>query len=239
MEGRARRGALFEAFIAGFIDGVTWKAMLVVADGAFPGKGLGALLSRRIDGLRKASGVPDGEGDAALAFPIWADESGLAVDLSTRFSDRRDRVLGPGGAPAEPVRPRFVQRHSGVLVIDTLNPQSLYRPVAGPAEPGGYPDRRSVQPGEDDRDTEVVIVADLRAAGARVVDANVLWSYARQVVSTTLHGPARRMLRVLREVVFVDPGLGIVACVHVDVEGRPWWLLAFAPEEDAVRFFRP
>ncbi|MFC4910863.1 hypothetical protein [Actinomadura gamaensis] len=88
---------------------------------------------------------------------------------------------------------------------------------------------------DDEDDTGVVIVADLTAAGVRVLDAPALWRYASRVIADTLRDPrrpetwprARRTLRSLRRVVLVDPRLGLGLCLALDDRGAPRCLLAF------------
>src|SRR5690606_38650108 len=43
----ARRRALADAFVAEFVGSAAWRATLAVLDGAFPGRGMAAALSRR------------------------------------------------------------------------------------------------------------------------------------------------------------------------------------------------
>ncbi|MEV5575566.1 hypothetical protein AB0L06_36480 [Spirillospora sp. NPDC052269] len=115
------------------------------------------------------------------------------------------------------------------------------------------------QPGEDDRgrahgddedDTGVVIVADLTAAGVRVLDAAAVWRFASRIIADTLRDPrrpesrqrARRTLRSLRRVVMVDPRLGLGLCLGLDDRHTPRCLLVFRVERTEVaipRFVRP
>ncbi|REE96287.1 hypothetical protein [Thermomonospora umbrina] len=236
-------------FIRAFTAGVTWKALLVVADGAFPGQGVTGTLSRRAEEMAGAAFLPPG-GDPGVPYPVWSDDSGLSLDLSVHFAGVGVRGLS-AGRPPEPgwaalgMSSRdtgFRQRHHGVLVIDTLNPQSLYRPFGGPVqpddEPSALPDA-SLPP--DGPDAGVVIVADLRRAGTRVVNAASLWRYGCRTVTSALYDPARpdsraatrEELRALRHLAYVDPALGLGLVVQVDVARRPWCPLGFVIEEDA------
>ncbi|WP_146087670.1 hypothetical protein [Thermomonospora echinospora] len=245
-------------FVRSYAATVTWKAMLVVADGAFPGLGVTGTLTRRMDELLGAAFLPAG-GDGGAPFPVWPDDSGLALDLSVHFAGAGVRGLGGGTASrsAEPgwtalgVGPGsgrgapagFRQRHHGVLVIDTLNPQSLYRPFGGPIQPDHEPaDRSGPADAADGPDAGVVIVADLRGAGTRVVNAGSLWRHACRTVTSALYDPARpeswaqtrEELRSLRHVAYIDPALGLGLVVYVDAARRPWCPLGFVIEEDTV-----
>ncbi|HEX2312523.1 MAG TPA: hypothetical protein VHJ17_02250 [Thermomonospora sp.] len=240
-------------FLRTFTASVTWRALLVVVDGAFPGQGVTGVLTRRAEELAEAVFLPPG-GDPGAPFPVWADDSGLALDLSVHFAGVGVRGLGAGpgrraddaGWAALNVRSRdtgFRQRHHGVLVVDTLNPQSLYRPFGGPVQPDDEPSGpadTAVLP--DGPDAGVVIVADLRRAGNRVVTARSLWRYGCQAMTSALYDPSRpetraatrEELRALRHVAYVDPALGLCLVVQVDAARRPWCPLGFVVEEDAV-----
>ncbi|WP_198679371.1 hypothetical protein [Thermomonospora amylolytica] len=251
-------------FLRAFAGGDTWKAMLVVADGVFAGTGVRGALTLRVDealgdGTDPAYAYPE------VPFPVWTGASGLVLDLSARFAGTRVRVLGGDAARGDVEgwtalgvrsggRAGFRQRHHGVLVIDTLNPRSLYRPFGGPARPNDEPiGPEAVGEAAEGPDAGVVIVADLREAGVRVLDAAALWRYACRTVTTALYDPrtpatweqTRRELRGLRHVGCIDPGLGLGLVIHLDADRRPWCPLGFLIDEDpatgqaAARLLRP
>ncbi|ACY96458.1 hypothetical protein Tcur_0868 [Thermomonospora curvata DSM 43183] len=246
-------------FIRSFAATVTWKAMLVVADGAFPGLGVAAALIGRIGELLGAVFLPSG-GDGGAPFPVWTGEQGLVLDLSTRSAgagrllgdpaygaaDRREPGWTALGVEAGRAAPSgFRQRHHGVLVIDTLNPQSLYRPFGGPAQPDRDPADRTdaaVAAPDGGPDAGVVIVADVSRTGRRVVTAGSLWRHACRTVTWALYDPARpeswpqtrAELRALRHVGYIDPALGLALVLYVDAARRPWCPLGFLVEEDAT-----
>ncbi|MBW8485819.1 hypothetical protein [Actinomadura parmotrematis] len=234
-----RRRALVDGFVDEFVGGATWQATLAVLEGAFPGLGMASTLSGRADELWRAGDVLDRSGGRKLGLPVWTDGMGMVFDLSARRAP---------GAPRGPRagHPRASRPYAGAFVIDTLDPLRYHRAVGGPRPPqDGVPEPRSAE--EDD--TGVVIVAELSAAGARVLDSVALWRHAGRVVTATLDDPlsppsrvrARRALRALRRVVFVDPVLGVGLCLQIDAARTPRCLLAFAvdrTEVTAPRFVR-
>ena len=238
-----RRKALADAFVSEFVGSTTWRATLAVLEGAFPGHGMAAGLSRRTDEWWRGMDALDRKSAARLGVPVWLDDAGMVFDLSARFGVRaRPPVRGRAG------RPRASRPYAGAFVIDTLDPLRYHRAVGGPRAPGDMPGEAAV-PSADDDDSGVVIVVDLTAAGVRVLDSAALWRYAGRVVTGTLHeaerpetrGRTRRALRALRRVVLVDPDLGLGLCLQLDAARVPRCLLAFSVDrrEDAPRFVRP
>ncbi|MFG2006380.1 hypothetical protein ACGFNU_45270 [Spirillospora sp. NPDC048911] len=231
----SRRKALVDTFVSGFVDSTIWQATLAVLEGAFPGLGLAALLTRRADDLwRTMDTLADG-GAAKLGLPAWLDDAGMVFDLSAHLN-----------VPDEPAsKPRASWPYAGAFVIDTLDPLRYHRAVGGPLAPRDQAQTRP-QAGESD-DTGVVIVADLARARVRVLDSAALWRYAGQIVVTTLYDPlrpesrvrTRRALRGLQRVVFIDPRLGLGLCLEVDVVRTPRCLLSFRVDSGAPRFVRP
>lgn len=243
-----RREALVEEFIGEFVGSGAWQAMLAVLEGAFPGLGLAARLDRGADGLWEITDVLDRTGGTRLGVPVWLDDAGMVFDLSAHRS-RGVRTVRPQK------RARASWPYAGAFVIDTLDPLRYHRAVGGPMAPGARPGRpregalAAAPPGEDD-DTGVVIVADLTAAGVRILDSAALWRHAGRIVAAALHDPARpdsrararRALGALRRVVVVDPGLGLGLCLRVDASRTPRCLLAFGIDRtgaQAPRFLRP
>ncbi|MFC5752099.1 hypothetical protein [Actinomadura rugatobispora] len=247
-----RRRTLVDAFVAEFVASVTWRATLAVLEGAFPGLGMAATLSRRTDELWRTIDTLDAVGATGLGVPAWLDHAGMAFDLSARLP-LRPRPADPGAQ----ARPRASWPYAGAFVIDTLDPLRYHRPVGGPLAPRDLtpegtpapPGAQTPPPGEED-DSGVVIVADLATAGRRVLDSAALWRYAGRVVTATLHDPlhpetrtqTRRALRALRRVVLIDPGLGLGLCLQIDVARSPRCLLAFHVDRDnpqTPHFVRP
>ncbi|MBT2213003.1 hypothetical protein [Actinomadura sp. NEAU-AAG7] len=236
----ARREALADAFVAEFAGSSTWRAMLAVLEGAFPGLGMAATLTRRTDEIWQTMEGLDRPAAARLGLPAWLDDSGMVFDLSAHLGERRKSRGGSGP-------PRASRPYVGAFVIDTLDPLRYHRAVGGPLAPGEGtlppPDAR-----EDD-DTGVVIVANLTSAGVRVLDSVALWRYAGRVVTGTLReggradsgARTRRALRALRRVVFVDPDLGLGLALRIDAARTPRCLLAFRVDDAAAapRFVRP
>lgn len=116
--------------------------------------------------------------------------------------------------------------------------------------PGEHESDRGHAYAADEDDTGVVIVADLTAAGVRVLDAQAVWRFASRIVADTLRDPrrpetwsrTRRTLRSLRRVVMVDPRLGLGLCLGLDGGNAPRCLLAFRIDRTEVavpRFVRP
>ncbi|MDL4820372.1 hypothetical protein [Actinomadura opuntiae] len=245
MDDPGRRRALADGFMIEFVGSTTWRAMIAVLEGAFPGLGMAATLSRRTDELRGMVDGLDRTASSKLGLPTWLDDAGMVFDLSTHLSARnaaRTRV--------RPGRPRASRPYAGAFVIDTLDPLRYHRAVGGPREPRDLPeDAPPAASGEDD-DSGVVIVANLTSAGVRVLDSLALWRYAGRVVTGALHEPsrprtrarARRALRALRRAVVIDPDLGVGLCLQVDAGHAPRCLLAFAVDRTdgaAPRFVRP
>ena len=239
-----RRKALADAFVADFVGSTTWRATLAVLEGAFPGLGMAATLSRRTDELWRTMDALDRKAVAGLGVPAWVDEAGMVFDLSAHIGGRAVR------APERQGRPRASRPYAGAFVIDTLDPLRYHRAVGGPRAPRDLPGEGAlpVSSAEDD-DSGVVIVASLTSAGVRVLDSAALWRYAGQVVTGTLHEQGRpetrvrvrRALWALRRVVFVDPELGLGLCLQLDAARVPRCLLAFSVDrtEGAPRFVRP
>ncbi|WP_146059005.1 hypothetical protein [Actinomadura rubteroloni] len=175
----ARRRAHVDAFVAEFVGGATWQATLAVLEGAFPGLGIASELSGRTDDLWRSIDALDLVGGAALGVPAWSDASGMVFDLSAHRAPG-EALSGDRAA----VRSRASRPYAGAFVIDTLDPLRYHRAMGGPQAPGGKasPGRTA---GEED-DTGVVIVADLTAAGDRILDAPALWRHAGRVVTATL-----------------------------------------------------
>ncbi|KAB2342131.1 hypothetical protein [Actinomadura rudentiformis] len=229
------REALVDTFVSGFVDSAIWQATLAVLEGAFPGLGLAAMLTRRADELQRTMDSLQDGGAARLGLPAWVDEAGMVFDLSAHLNIREE--------PAS--KPRASWPYAGAFVIDTLDPLRYHRAVGGPLAPRD-PAQARPQTGEGD-DTGVVIVADLTKARVRVLDSAALWRYAGQIVVATLYDPllpetrtrTRRTLRALQRVVFIDPRLGLGLCLQVDVVRTPRCLLAFRVDSGAPRFVRP
>ncbi|WP_242900636.1 hypothetical protein [Actinomadura terrae] len=235
----ARREALADAFVTEFAGSSTWRAMVAVLEGAFPGRGMAATLTRRTDEIWQTMEGLDRPAAARLGLPAWLDDAGMVFDLSAHLEERR-ASRGSSGPP------RASRPYVGTFVIDTLDPLRYHRAVGGPLAPGDGtlppPDAR-----EDD-DTGVVIVAHLASAGARVLDSVALWRYAGRVVTGTLRdggrpdagARTRGALRALRRVVFVDPDLGLGLALRIDAARTPRCLLAFRVDDTAApRFVRP
>ncbi|WP_165975977.1 hypothetical protein [Actinomadura rubrisoli] len=248
MDDPARRKALADAFVAEFVGSTTWRATLAVLEGAFPGLGMAATLSRRTDELWRTMEGLDRRAAANLGLPAWLDDAGMVFDLSAHLNVRSaSRPLRSGA-------PRVSRPYVGAFVIDTLDPLRYHRAVGGPLAPRDLPGEgalpvSSAGAGEGD-DSGVVIVANLTSAGVRVLDSAALWRYAGRVITGTLHeavrpetkARARRALRALRRVVFVDPDLGLGLCLQIDAARTPRCLLAFSVDRtDAVepQFVRP
>ncbi|RFS84535.1 hypothetical protein D0T12_13280 [Actinomadura spongiicola] len=242
-----RRRAQADAFVAEFVGGATWRATLAVLDGAFPGLGLAATLSRRTDELWRMVDAADRRAAVRLGVPLWLDDAGMVFDLSAHLGVRAVRApLAGRTAP-----PRASRPYAGAFVIDTLDPLRYHRAVGGPRAPRALAGDHVLPVPDDveDDDTGVVIVANLRSAGVRVLDSAALWRYASQMITDTLHEAARpetrvrarRALRALRHVVVVDPDLGLGLCLQVDVARVPRCLLAFGVDrtEGLSRFVRP
>ncbi|TDC73438.1 hypothetical protein E1285_44640 [Actinomadura sp. 7K507] len=239
-----RRRSLADAFVAEFVGSTTWRATLAVLEGAFPGLGMAATLSRRTDEWWRTMDALDRKSAAALGVPAWLDEAGMVFDLSARLGGSAARVPVRERAG----RPRASRPYAGAFVIDTLDPLRYHRAVGGPRAPGDMPGAAAVPSAEDD-DSGVVIVAHLTSAGVRVLDSAALWRYAGRVVTGTLHEAerpetrvrVRRALRALRRVVLVDPDLGLGLCLQLDAARVPRCLLAFSVDrtQDAPRFVRP
>ncbi|MFI0452476.1 hypothetical protein [Actinomadura sp. 6N118] len=231
----AGREALVDTFVSGFVDSAIWQATLAVLEGAFPGLGLAAMLTRRADELQRTMDSLQDGGAARLGLPAWVDEAGMVFDLSAHLNVREE--------PAS--KPRASWPYAGAFVIDTLDPLRYHRAVGGPLAPRD-PAQTRPRTGEGD-DTGVVIVADLTKARVRVLDSAALWRYAGQIVVATLYDPllpetrtrTRRTLRALQRVVFIDPRLGLGLCLQVDVVRTPRCLLAFRVDSGAPRFVRP
>ncbi|MEU5882765.1 hypothetical protein [Spirillospora sp. NPDC047279] len=230
----AERKALVDRFVSGFVDSAIWQATLAVLEGAFPGLGLAAMLTRRADDLWRTMDTLAEGGAAKLGLPVWLDEAGMVLDLSAHRN----------GRPEPPGKPRASWPYAGAFVIDTLDPLRYHRAVGGPLAPREQPQTRPVE-GDD---TGVVIVADLAGARVRVLDSAALWRYAGQIVVSTLYDPSRtetrartrRALRALQRVVFIDPHLGLGLCLQIDVVRTPRCLLAFRVDRgDTPRFVRP
>ncbi|MFG2249315.1 hypothetical protein [Spirillospora sp. NPDC048823] len=242
-----RRKALADAFVAEFVGSTTWRAMLAVLEGAFPGLGMAATLSRRTDELWRTMDALDRKSAARLRVPAWLDDAGMVFDLSAQLGMRTART----SLRERPGRPRASRPYAGAFVIDTLDPLRYHRAVGGPRAPRDLPGEGAlpVPPVAEDDDSGVVIVANLTAAGVRVLDSAALWRYAGQVVTGTLHESARpetrarvrQALWALRRVVLVDPDLGLGLCLQLDAARVPRCLLAFHVDrtEVAPRFVRP
>ncbi|MDL4772625.1 MULTISPECIES: hypothetical protein [Thermomonosporaceae] len=240
-----QRKAQADAFVAEFVASTTWRATLAVLEGAFPGLGMAATLSRRTDELWRNMDGLDRAGAKKLGLPVWLDAAGMVFDLSAHLNGRES--VG-GSRVAAP--PRASRPYAGAFVVDTLDPLRYHRAVGGPLAPGeGDLTAPRAPVGEED-DSGVVIVANLTSAGVRVLDSSALWRYAGRVVAATLHEPARpetrararRALRALRRVVLVDPELGLGVCLQIDSARTPRCLLAFgvdATEVGSPRFVRP
>ncbi|WP_131742084.1 hypothetical protein [Actinomadura roseirufa] len=235
-----RRKALADAFVAEFVGSSTWRATLAVLEGAFPGLGMAATLSRRTDELWRAMDGLDRASAAGLGLPAWLDDDGMVFDLSAHLAVRRP--AGRAG-PARASRP-----YEGAFVIDTLDPLRYHRAVGGPREPRDLPGdgAPAAAAGSGDDDTGVVIVANLASAGVRVLDSAALWRFAGRVVAETMREEtrerARRTLRGLRRVVLVDPDLGLGLCLQIDAARTPRCLLAFRVDRAGTappRFVRP
>ncbi|MWA06729.1 hypothetical protein F8568_041585 [Actinomadura sp. LD22] len=244
-----RRRALADAFMIEFVGSATWRAMLAVLEGAFPGLGMAAALSGRADEIRGMADGLDRTSSSKLGLPTWLDDAGMVFDLSAHLNARN--------APrtplrARPGRPRASRPYAGAFVIDTLDPLRYHRAVGGPREPRDLPEDAAPATPSDraEDDSGVVIVANLTSAGVRVLDSLSLWRYAGRVVTGTLHEPsrprtrsrARRALRALRRVVVIDPDLGVGLCLQTDAGHPPRCLLAFGVDraDDAPpRFVRP
>ncbi|TDE14174.1 hypothetical protein [Actinomadura sp. 6K520] len=240
-----RRKALADAFVAEFVESATWRATLAVLEGAFPGRGMAAALSRRGDELRRTMDALDRRTTAKLGVPAWLDDAGMVFDLSAHLGVRAARE-----PMREPGRPRASRPYAGAFVVDTLDPLRYHRAVGGPRAPRDLRAEGVLPvPSVEDDDSGVVIVANLTSAGVRVLDSAALWRYAGRVVTGTLHEAARpetrqqvrRALWALRRVVFVDPDLGLGLCLQLDAARVPRCLLAFgvARTEGAPRFVRP
>jgi hypothetical protein len=247
-----RRRTLVDAFVAEFVASATWRATLAVLESAFPGLGMASTLARRTDELWQTTETLDEVGQAGLGIPVWRDDSGMAFDFSAHLPDDRPYPRPPVDGYRR-MRPRASWPYAGAFVIDTIDPLRYHRAVGGPTAPrdrGGEGSQapgngRSVAtppPGEGE-DTGVVIVADLASVGPRVLDSAALWLYAGRIVAAALHDPlrletrvrARRALRALRRVVFVDPDLGLGLCLQVDITRTPRCLLAFNVDRDGTR----
>ncbi|WP_165964658.1 hypothetical protein, partial [Actinomadura sp. KC216] len=240
----ARRKALADAFVAEFVNSTTWRATLAVLEGAFPGLGMAARLSRQTDEPWRTMDAVDRKASAKLGVPVWLDDAGMVFDLSAHL--RPASLQAPPGAGP----PRASKPYAGAFVIDTLDPLRYHRAVGGPRAPRDLPGQGVPVPvvPEDD-DSGVVIVANLTSAGVRVLDSAGLWRYAGHVVTATLHdvphpetrARTRRALWALRRVVFVDPDLRLGLCLHIDAGRVPRCLLAFGVDrtEGAPRFVRP
>jgi hypothetical protein len=246
-----RRRTLVDAFVAEFVASATWRATLAVLESAFPGLGMAATLTRRTDELWRTIDPLDEVGQARLGIPVWRDESGMAFDLSAHRPTGHPYAQ-PRARADRGVRPRASWPYAGAFVIDTIDPLRYHRAVAGPMAPRARsvdtPDAQGARavatppPGEEE-DSGVVVVADLSTAGLRVLDSVALWRFAGGVVAAALHDPlrpetrvhARRALRALRRVVFIDPGLGLGLCLQIDVARTPRCLLAFHVDRDDPR----
>ncbi|MEU9024837.1 hypothetical protein [Actinomadura sp. NPDC048394] len=244
-----RRRALADAFMIEFVGSTTWRAMLAVLEGAFPGLGMAAALSGRADEIRGMTDGLDRTASVKLGLPTWLDDAGMVFDLSAHLNARN--------APRTPLRarpgqPRASRPYAGAFVIDTLDPLRYHRAVGGPRAPRDLPEDAALATPSDraEDDSGVVIVANLTSAGVRVLDSLSLWRYAGRVVTSTLHEPsrprtrgrARRALRALRRVVVIDPDLGVGVCLQTDAGHPPRCLLAFGVDrsDDAPpRFVRP
>ncbi|WP_396023444.1 hypothetical protein [Actinomadura sp. 9N215] len=248
MSDPGRRKALADAFVAEFVSSTTWRATLAVLEGAFPGLGMAATLSRQTDELWRTMDAVDRKAAAKLGVPVWLDDAGMVFDLSAHLRARA--VRAPLGGRAGP--PRASKPYAGAFVIDTLDPLRYHRAVGGPRAPRDMPGQGAAVPAPsaaEDDDSGVVIVANLASAGVRVLDSAALWRYADQVVTGTLHEVARPETRArvrsalwaLRRVVLVDPDLGLGLCLQIDAARVPRCLLAFGVDrtEGAPRFVRP
>jgi hypothetical protein len=231
-----RRRAMADGFVGEFVGGATWRAMLAVLEGAFPGMGIASALSRRGD---VAMDALDRKAAAKLGVPVWLDDAGMVFDLSAHLGVRTVRPRG------RTVPPRASRPYAGAFVIDTLDPLRYHRAVGGPRAPRDLPGESVLRTpsGAEDDDSGVVIVANLTEAGVRVLDSAALWRYAGRVVTGTLREPerarVRRALWALRRVVIVDPELRLGLCLQIDAARVPRCLLAFGVEEGAPRFIRP
>ncbi|MFB4296367.1 hypothetical protein [Actinomadura sp. NTSP31] len=243
MDDPGRRRALADAFMIEFMGSTTWRAMIAVLEGAFPGLGMAATLSRRTDEFRGMVDGLDRTASSKLGLPTWLDDAGMAFDLSAHLNARNPVRARPG-------RPRASRPYAGAFVIDTLDPLRYHRAVGGPREPRDLPDDALPAASGEDDDSGVVIVANLTSAGVRVLDSLALWRYAARVVTGTLHEPsrprtrarARRALRALRRAVVIDPDLGVGLCLQIDTGHAPRCLLAFAVDRTdgaEPRFVRP
>jgi hypothetical protein len=236
---RARAQA--DAFVSEYMASTTWRATLAVLEGAFPGLGLAATLSAQSDDLWRIMGAVDRKATAKLGVPVWLDGAGMVFDLSAHVGVRAAR------APiADRTPPRASRPYAGAFVIDTLDPLRYHRAVGGPRAPRDLTDAPT--PDEDD-DSGVVIVANLRSAGVRVLDSATLWRYAGQVITDSLletarpetRARARRALLALQRVVLIDPDVGLGLCLQIEATRAPRCLLAFRVDrtEAAARFVRP
>ncbi|RMI37465.1 hypothetical protein EBO15_35880 [Actinomadura harenae] len=254
LDARARR-TLVDEFVGDFVGGPTWQALLVVLEGAFPGMGVAATLAMSADEIWREIAVLEEHGAVArIGVPLWLGPAGLEVDLSAHWHF----TPANGSHP----RPRASRPYPQALVVDTVDPLRYHRPVSGPSSPHDrvphfapaldQPDEngRGRVSAEDEDDTGVVIVADLTAAGVRVLDATAVWRHASRIVADTLRDPrrpetwtrARRTLRSLRRVVMLDPRLGLGLCLGLDDRRTPRCLLVFRIERTEVatpRFVRP
>ncbi|MCP2337025.1 hypothetical protein [Actinomadura rupiterrae] len=258
-----------DEFVGDLVGGSTWQALLVVLEGAFPGLDIAANLATSAGEIWREIAPLDERGAVTrLGVPAWIGPSGLVVDLSAHWRPTSQH-------PAHP-RARASRPYPKALVVDTIDPLRYHRPVSGPSAPHDAdhdadplndpptafgrmrtpapfdrPDERDVRhTREDEDDTGVVIVADLTAAGVRVLNAPAIWRYASRIVADTLRDPrrpetwprARRTLRSLRRVVIVDPRLGLGLCLALDDRATPRCLLAFRINRTDVstpRFIRP
>jgi hypothetical protein len=242
-----RRKAMADDFVADFIGSTTWRATLAVLDSAFPGLGLATTLSQQTDELWRTTDGLDRKAGARLGVPAWLDEAGMVFDLSAKLGVRT--VRAPMAEPSRP--PRASRPYAGAFVIDTLDPLRYHRAVGGPQAPRDLPEAGSLPAASaaEDDDSGVVIVANLTSAGVRVLDSVALWRYAGRVVTGTVREPerpatrtrTRRTLRALRQVVLVDPDLGLGLCLQIDAARVPRCLLAFRVDRTSgtSRFVRP
>lgn len=175
-----------------------------------------------------------GGGDAGRPGYVELYQGVLVIDTLHSRPRRSEAAYQPQDGPSD-------GSHEGVAGTGHAGRHRLPEPDEASAGSPGSADAHgpdaSGGPGEG-----AVIVTDLVAAGERVVDAGVLWRQACGQVCRALYDPAvararsraREAVRELRHAVLVDPRQGLGLVVFVDMLRRPWSVLGFTVEEDAV-----